>query len=76
MVILSENDMFEVKIASLLADYDRETITNLYQPIIGYTAIAIYYQLISTNYWLYCYSNLFLFLERIPYSKAPIIFIS
>ena len=42
MVILSENDMFEVKITSLLADYDRETITNLYQPIIGYTALAIY----------------------------------
>ena len=43
MVILSENDMFEVKITSLLADYDRETITNLYQPIIGYTALAIYF---------------------------------
>ena len=43
MVILSENDMFEVKVATLLADYDRETITNLYQPIIGYTALAIYF---------------------------------
>lgn len=43
MVILSENDMFEVKISSLLADYDRETITNLYQPIIGFTALAIYF---------------------------------
>ncbi len=43
MVILSENDMFEVKVATLLADYDRETITNLYQPLIGYTALAIYF---------------------------------
>ena len=43
MVILSKDDMFDIKIASLLADYDRETITNLYQPIIGYTALAVYF---------------------------------
>ena len=43
MVILSKADMFDVKISSLLADYDRETITNLYQPIIGYTALAVYF---------------------------------
>ena len=43
MVILSNNDMFEVRINSLLADYDRETLTNLYQPIIGYTALALYF---------------------------------
>ena len=49
MVILSENDMFEVKITSLLADYDRETITNLYQPIIGYTALAIYFSFWSES---------------------------
>ncbi len=39
--------MFDVKISSLLADYDRETITNLYQPIIGYTALAVYFTLWS-----------------------------
>ena len=49
MVILSENDMFEVKITSLLADYDRETITNLYPPIIGYTALAIYFSFWSES---------------------------
>ena len=43
MVILSNNDMFEVRINSLLADYDRETLTNLYQPIIGYTALSLYF---------------------------------
>ena len=43
MVILSSSDMFDVKISSLLADYDRETITNLYQPIIGYSALAVYF---------------------------------
>ena len=39
--------MFEVRINSLLADYDRDTITNLYQPIIGYSALAIYFTLWS-----------------------------
>ena len=43
MVILSNSDMFDIKVSSLLADYDRETITNLYQPIIGYTALAVYF---------------------------------
>ena len=43
MVILSNNDMFEVRINSLLADYDRETLTTLYQPIIGYSALALYF---------------------------------
>lgn len=47
MVILSNSDMFEVKINSLLADYDRETLANLYQPIIGYTALAVYFTLWS-----------------------------
>lgn len=47
MVILSNSDMFEVRINSLLADYDRETLTNLYQPIIGYTALAVYFTLWS-----------------------------
>lgn len=43
MVILSKADMFDIKISTLLADYDRETITNLYQPIIGFTALAVYF---------------------------------
>ena len=47
MVILSNSDMFEVRLNSLLADYDRETLTNLYQPIIGYAALAVYFTLWS-----------------------------
>lgn len=35
--------MFDIKTSSLLADYDRDTIANLYQPIIGYTALAVYF---------------------------------
>ena len=47
MVILSNSDMFEVRLATLLADYDRETLTNLYQPIIGYQSLAVNFTLWS-----------------------------
>ena len=50
MVILSTNDMFDIKVSSLLADYDRDTIANLYQPIIGYTALAIYFTFWSESH--------------------------
>ena len=47
MVILSENDYLDVKLNSLIADYDYETLSNLYQPIIGYAALSIYFSFIS-----------------------------
>ena len=47
MVVLSENDYLEVKLNSLIADYDSETISNLYQPIIGYASLAVYFTLIA-----------------------------
>lgn len=50
MVILSTNDMFDIKVSSLLADYDRDTIANLYQPIIGYTALAVYFTFWSESH--------------------------
>ena len=47
MVILSENDYLDVKLNSLIADYDIETLSNLYQPIIGYASLAIYLTLVA-----------------------------
>lgn len=47
MRVLLEKDYLEVKTASLLADYDRGLLTNLYQPIIGFTALAVYLNLWS-----------------------------
>ena len=47
MVILSENDYLDVKLSSLIADYDIETLSNLYQPIIGYASLAIYLTLVA-----------------------------
>ena len=45
MVILSENDYLEVRLNSLIADYDVDTLSNLYQPIVGYSALAVYFSL-------------------------------
>lgn len=75
MVILSENDMFEVKITSLLADYDRETITNLYQPLIGYTALAIYFSFWSESniQKLLSYSSHEQFLSRMKLTPGAFI---
>ena len=46
MIILSPNDVFYAKRKSLIADYDKETIFNLYQPLIGALASALYLTLI------------------------------
>lgn len=45
MIVLSEKDVLEVNASSLIADYDRITLVKLYQPIIGYTAVAVYFTL-------------------------------
>ena len=47
MVILGQNDVFKVLRATLVADYDRDTLTNLYQPLVGYGALALYFTLWS-----------------------------
>ncbi len=45
MVIVNGNDFFSVKCGSLIADYDKSTLINLYQPMIGYEATALYLSL-------------------------------
>ena len=47
MLIVKENDYLEVNLNSLVADYDRLTLTNLYQPIIGYKAVSLYFTLLT-----------------------------
>ena len=49
MTVLGSKDLLKVKFSGLAADYDRDTIVNLYQPIIGYTAMAIYFSLWSLS---------------------------
>ena len=47
MLILKDEDYLEVNANSLVADYDRQTLTNLYQPIIGYKAVGLYLTLLT-----------------------------
>ena len=47
MVILSNNDAFSVRLATLVANYDYETLSNLYQPLIGYSALSLYFTLLG-----------------------------
>ena len=47
MKVLANQDFLEVRLASLIADYDRDTLSNLYQPMIGFEALALYMTLWS-----------------------------
>ena len=47
MDYLSKEDCFEVRLGSMLASYDRDILTTLYQPVIGYAALALYFTLWS-----------------------------
>jgi len=47
MIVIKGNDFFDIRVKSLIADYDRDTVANLYQPIIGYVAHALYMSLIG-----------------------------
>ena len=49
MVVVNNKDYFEAHLASLLADYDRDTLTNLYQPIIGAISLSLYFSLWSES---------------------------
>lgn len=42
---LSQEDYYEVKLGSMLASYDRDILTILYQPIISHSALALYFTL-------------------------------
>ena len=47
MKVLTNQDFLEVRLASLIADFDRDTLSNLYQPMIGYEALSLYMTLWS-----------------------------
>ena len=44
---LSKDDYYEVKFGSMLASYDRDILTMLYQPIICYAGLSLYFTLWS-----------------------------
>lgn len=47
MLVVNGKDFMEVKVASLVADYDQNILVNLYQPIIGFTGLAVYLSLLG-----------------------------
>ena len=47
MKVLANQDFLEVRLASMIADYDRDTLSNLYQPMIGFEALSLYMTLWS-----------------------------
>ena len=47
MKVLANQDFLEVRLASLIADFDRDTLSNLYQPIIGFEALSLFMTLWS-----------------------------
>ena len=47
MKVLAHQDFLEVRLASMIADYDRDTLSNLYQPMIGFEALSLYMTLWS-----------------------------
>ena len=45
MLFLSKEDYYEVYLKSIISDFDRDTLSMLYQPIIGGAAVALYLSL-------------------------------
>ena len=45
MLFLSKDDYYEVYLKSIISDFDRDTLSMLYQPIIGGAAVALYLSL-------------------------------
>lgn len=45
--VLTYNDQYEVQLGSVISDYDRKILLRLYQPIIGYKAVSLYFNLWS-----------------------------
>ena len=49
MVLIHNIDLFTVRLVTLIAEYDRDTMVNLYQPLIGHEAVSLYFTLWSES---------------------------
>lgn len=71
MIYIRKEDWLEIRLASILSDYDRRLLCLLYQPLIGYGATALYFALWSEhdrkNYQeILSHEQLFLFMQIAP----------
>jgi len=49
MEFISPEDFLEIRFASILTDFDRKIVCELYQPLIGHSALAVYFTLWSEH---------------------------
>ncbi len=49
MDLICANDTFKVELGSILTDFDRKVLSELYQPIIGYTSLSLFFTLWSKH---------------------------
>ncbi len=71
MKYVTKDDWFEIRLASVLSDYDRQILNVLYQPLIGYASLAVYFTLWSeyaqNNYHdLFSHDHLFDYMQISP----------
>ena len=45
MLFLNKEDFYEVYLKSIISDFDRDTLSMLYQPLIGGAGVALYFSL-------------------------------
>lgn len=68
MKYAKQEDWLEIRLGSIISDYDRRLLTILYQPLIGYTSLAVYFTLWAEHdrkaYQEICtHDNLFTFMQ-------------
>ena len=68
MKYVKHDDWLEIRLGSIISDYDRRLITVLYQPLIGYSALALYFTLWAEHdrkayQELFTHENLFTFMQ-------------
>lgn len=68
MKYAKQDDWLEIRLGSIISDYDRRLLTILYQPLIGYTSLALYFTLWAEHdrkaYQEICtHENLFTFMQ-------------
>ncbi|MCX5775202.1 MAG: hypothetical protein NTV44_02420, partial [Firmicutes bacterium] len=49
MEFISPEDFLEIRFASILTDFDRKIVCELYQPLIGHSALAVFFTLWSEH---------------------------
>ena len=72
MDYISPKDIYEIRLASLISNVDKDVILELYQPLIGYTASILYLTLLkqkrneSDEEFVFTHENLLLLMQIAP----------